>query len=129
MDGQVNTHNCRIWAAKNPHIIEGKPMHPKKETVWCDFTAIFLIGNFFEEIKPNGIPTCSITGKLYHDMLKDFVTPEFQQRGCFQDTTFMQDGAPPHIDHNVKGLLKPHFTDAQVISRHFSTLWLLVRQI
>ncbi|GFX48816.1 uncharacterized protein TNCV_901981 [Trichonephila clavipes] len=81
------------WMAKfTPTIVEfgqrkiltlsrKKPYILKKETIWCDFTTTFLIGYFFEEIKPNGIPTCSITGELYHDMLRDFVTPEFQQRG------------------------------------------------
>ncbi|GBO01185.1 hypothetical protein AVEN_234091-1 [Araneus ventricosus] len=33
----------------------------------------------------------------------------------------MQDGAPPHIDHHVKQLLRHHFTDARVISPHFRT--------
>ncbi|GBL82308.1 hypothetical protein AVEN_252474-1 [Araneus ventricosus] len=56
-------------------------------------------------------------------MLRDFVIPQLQQRGCFQDIIFMQDGAPPHIDRRVKQLLRQHFTDARVISRHFPTAW------
>ena len=35
----------------------------------------------------------------------------------------MQDGAPPKIDPRVKQLLRQHFTDARVISRHFPTTW------
>ena len=35
----------------------------------------------------------------------------------------MQDGAPPHIDHQVKQLLRQRFTDALVISHHFPTIW------
>ncbi|GBM43034.1 hypothetical protein AVEN_127171-1 [Araneus ventricosus] len=31
--------------------------------------------------------------------------------------------APPHIDCHVKKLLRQHFTDAQVMSRHFPTAW------
>ncbi|GBN01704.1 hypothetical protein AVEN_242334-1 [Araneus ventricosus] len=31
----VNTHNCRIWAAVNPHTIQGQPLHPDKVTLWC----------------------------------------------------------------------------------------------
>ncbi|GFX06007.1 hypothetical protein TNCV_760431 [Trichonephila clavipes] len=61
-------------------------------------------------------------GKRYHDMLRDFVIPEHRQRGCLQDTTFRQDGAPPHIDRCVKDSLKQHFTDAQAISRPISAV-------
>ncbi|GFT04554.1 uncharacterized protein TNCV_333421 [Trichonephila clavipes] len=61
--------------------------------------------------------------KTVHDIVKDFVTAELQQRGCLQDTIFLQDGAPLHIDHRVKELLKQYFTDAWVISHHFSTVW------
>ena len=35
----------------------------------------------------------------------------------------MQDGASPHIDRRVKQLLRQHFTDAGVISRHFPLTW------
>ncbi|GBN40572.1 hypothetical protein AVEN_223381-1 [Araneus ventricosus] len=56
-------------------------------------------------------------------MLRDFVIPQLEQRGCLQDIIFMQDGAPPHIIRRVKQLLRHHFTDAWVISRHFPTAW------
>ncbi|GBL95531.1 hypothetical protein AVEN_54132-1 [Araneus ventricosus] len=56
-------------------------------------------------------------------MLRDFVIPQLQQRGCLQDIIFMQDGAPPHVDRRVKQLLRQHFTDARVISHHFPTAW------
>ncbi|GBL99029.1 hypothetical protein AVEN_227536-1 [Araneus ventricosus] len=54
-------------------------------------------------------------------MLRDFVIPQLQQRGCLQDIIFMQDGAPPHIDRHVKQLLRQHFADAWVrsFSLHF----------
>ncbi|GBN46715.1 hypothetical protein AVEN_149538-1 [Araneus ventricosus] len=42
--GHVNTHNCRIWAAENPHAIQE---HPDRVTVWCGFTATFIIGPYF----------------------------------------------------------------------------------
>ncbi|GBM35926.1 hypothetical protein AVEN_244990-1 [Araneus ventricosus] len=51
------------------------------------------------------------------------VIPQLQQRGCLQDIFFTQDGATPHIDRRVKLLLRQHFTDARVISRHFPTAW------
>ncbi|GBM40410.1 hypothetical protein AVEN_201409-1 [Araneus ventricosus] len=66
----------------------------------------------------------SVTGQRYRDMMRDFVIlqlQQLQQRGCLQGIIFMQDGAPPHIDHLVKQLLRQHFTDARVIRRHFPT--------
>ncbi|GFX36185.1 uncharacterized protein TNCV_2065261 [Trichonephila clavipes] len=105
-------------AAKNPHAVQEKPMHPKTVTVWRVFTATFLIGPYcFEEIKLNGTQNCvcSVTGKGYHDMLRAFVILELQQRGCFQDTTFIQDDISGHIDHRGKDLLKQHFTDARMV--------------
>ncbi|GBM60516.1 hypothetical protein AVEN_260002-1 [Araneus ventricosus] len=78
---------------------------------------------FFEEITANGIQTCSITGQRYLDMLRDFVIPQLQQRGCLQDIIFMLDGAPPHVDRRVKQLLRQYFTDARANSRHFPTAW------
>ncbi|GBO30284.1 hypothetical protein AVEN_199245-1 [Araneus ventricosus] len=74
---------------------------------------------FFEKITANGIQTCSLTKQRYRDMLGDFLFPQLQQRGCLQDIIFMQDGALPHTDRCVKQLLRQHFTDALVISRHF----------
>ncbi|GBO28552.1 hypothetical protein AVEN_210917-1 [Araneus ventricosus] len=59
----------------------------------------------------------------YPDMLRDFVIPQLQQRGCLQDIIFMQDGSPPHIDSRVKQLLRQHFTNERVMSRHFPTSW------
>lgn len=35
----------------------------------------------------------------------------------------MQDGAPPHIARNVKQVLRRHFSDDRIISRHFPTAW------
>ncbi|GBM61978.1 hypothetical protein AVEN_140522-1 [Araneus ventricosus] len=35
----------------------------------------------------------------------------------------MQDGAPPHITLCVKNVLKNHFTEERIISRHFCNLW------
>ncbi|GBM35927.1 hypothetical protein AVEN_244991-1 [Araneus ventricosus] len=47
LNGHVNTHNCRIWAAENPHAIQEQPLHHGRVTVWCGCTATFIIGPYF----------------------------------------------------------------------------------
>lgn len=122
--GDINTHNCRIWADTNPHVGQQIPLHSPKVTVWCGFTASFIIGPYFyEEFGRNGLVTCSVNSHRYADMLENFVIPHLQQRNCIDSTIFMQDGAPPHIGRRVKDVLRQHFTDARVISRAFPTIW------
>ena len=35
LDGYVKKQNCHIWGAENYQIIEERPLHPEKLTVWC----------------------------------------------------------------------------------------------
>jgi hypothetical protein len=124
MNGTVNTQNCRIWASEPPNVIHEIPLHSPNLTVWCGFTARFILGPyFFEELRPSGPVTCSVTAKRYLHMLETFVVPQLQQRQCLTETVFMQDGAPPHIGRAVQQLLRNHFTDDRVISRYFHMAW------
>ncbi|GBM21932.1 hypothetical protein AVEN_187935-1 [Araneus ventricosus] len=85
LNGHVNTH-------KHPQGIQEQSLHPDKVIVWCGFTAtIIIVPYFFEEITASGIQICFVTGQRYRDMLRDFVIPQFEQRGCFQGIIFMQD--------------------------------------
>ncbi|GBM87610.1 hypothetical protein AVEN_119538-1 [Araneus ventricosus] len=120
----ANTQNCIIWARDNPFQMQPLPLHSQKVTVWCGFTAAFIIGLFFsEEIGPSGPATCAISGTSYESLLKSQLIPALQQRGCVDSTIFMQDGAPPHIATPVKQLLNLHFGDERIISRYFPTAW------
>ncbi|GFY09440.1 uncharacterized protein TNCV_4321191 [Trichonephila clavipes] len=47
LDGSVNTHNCRIWESDNPHSTLQVPLHSPKVTVWCGFSASFILGPYF----------------------------------------------------------------------------------
>ncbi|GFX71189.1 DUF4817 domain-containing protein [Trichonephila clavipes] len=47
LHGDVNNHNCRIWATSNPREYTQKPLHSPKVTAWCGFTSSFIIGPFF----------------------------------------------------------------------------------
>ncbi|GBL91711.1 hypothetical protein AVEN_210653-1 [Araneus ventricosus] len=63
LQGPVNTQNCRIWARENPSQMQPLPLHSQKITVWCGFTAAFIVGHFFfEEIGPSGSITCTVNG-------------------------------------------------------------------
>ncbi|GBM50112.1 hypothetical protein AVEN_242251-1 [Araneus ventricosus] len=101
------------------------PLHSQKVTVWCGFTAAFIVGPFFfEEIGPSGPVTCTVNGTRYEPLLLNQLIPALQQRGCVNSTIFMKDGAPTHIATPVKQLLNLHFGNDRIISRHFPTAWL-----
>lgn len=124
LTGYVNTQNCRIWATENPRATNPVPLHPAKVTVWCGFTASFMIGPyFFEETGALGPVTVTVNGQRYESLLRNDVIPALQQRECVDSIIFMQDGAPPHIANRVKRLLRRHFGNARIISRHFPTAW------
>ncbi|GFU79014.1 uncharacterized protein TNCV_308541 [Trichonephila clavipes] len=79
LDGSVNTHNCRIWETDNPHSTLRVPLHSPKVTVWCGFSASFILGPyFFEELGAGGPVTCSITGQRYASLLRNKIIPDLQ---------------------------------------------------
>ena len=47
LNGTVNTQNSRIWASEQPHAVQEIPLHPTKLTVWCGFTADFILRSYF----------------------------------------------------------------------------------
>ncbi|GBM91012.1 hypothetical protein AVEN_115931-1 [Araneus ventricosus] len=68
----------------------------EKVTVWCGFTAWFIVSFFFGEIGPAGPATCTVNGVRYESLLRNHVIPALQQRhACMASTIFMQDCAPP----------------------------------
>ena len=74
-----------------------------------------MISLYYFETNENGIQIWSVASKRYHDMLKDFVIEQLEQRGCYEEIHLLQSGEP-----NINcQLLRQYFTDAHVISRHF----------
>ncbi|GFX95952.1 uncharacterized protein TNCV_2085321 [Trichonephila clavipes] len=64
LSGTVNTHNCRIWDTENPRTFQDIPLHSPKVTVWCGFTAKFILGPFlFEKTTRNGPVTCTVMAR------------------------------------------------------------------
>ncbi|GBM42884.1 hypothetical protein AVEN_245708-1 [Araneus ventricosus] len=100
------------------------PLHYQKATVWCGFTAAFIVGSFsFKEIGPSGNVTCTVNGTHYESLLRNQLIPELQQRGCVDSAIVMQDGSPPHIATPLKQLFNLHFGNDRISSRHFPTAW------
>ncbi|GFX88480.1 uncharacterized protein TNCV_2279481 [Trichonephila clavipes] len=124
LSGTVNTHNCRIWDTESPRAFQEIPLHSPKVTVWCGFTATFILGPlFFEETTRNGPVTCTVTARRYKNMLENFEAPQMLQHQCLDSITFMQDGALPQIGLCVQQFLRQHFTNDRVNSRAFPTAW------
>ncbi|GBO39884.1 hypothetical protein AVEN_501-1 [Araneus ventricosus] len=124
LQGSDNAQNCRIRARENPFQMQPLPLHSQKVTVWCGFTAAFIVGPlFFEEIDHSGPETCTVNGTRYESFLHNQLVPALQQRGCVDSKIFMQDGALPYIATPVKQLLNLHFGNDRIISHHFPTAW------
>ncbi|GFS94095.1 hypothetical protein TNCV_3785801 [Trichonephila clavipes] len=69
----------------------------------CGMTWDFLEGPyFFETPTPGGPKRCSVTGTSNDAMLRERLIPALQERHYLETTTFLQDGAPPHIAKPVK---------------------------
>ncbi|GBM66169.1 hypothetical protein AVEN_68294-1 [Araneus ventricosus] len=118
----VNTQNCSIWAREKPFQTQPLPLNSQKVTVWCGFTAAFIVVPLiFEQIGPSGPVTCAVNGARYEFLLRNQLIAALQLRGFVDSTIFMQDGAPPHIATPVKELLNLHLGNDRIISRHFLT--------
>ncbi len=80
-DGSVNTHNCRIWEQENPRGILQSPLHSPKVTVWCGFSAAFILDpHFFEELIARGPVTYSINGYRYTALCQNKIVPDLEAR-------------------------------------------------
>ncbi|GFW05394.1 uncharacterized protein TNCV_3359131 [Trichonephila clavipes] len=125
LHGDVNNHNCRIWATSNPREYTQKPLHSPKVTAWCGFTGSFIIGPFFFETKcpVNGWITETVNYQRYLTLLRETVVPCLIQRGQISNVTFMQDGATSHTANPVKAFLIQTFGEDKIVSRRCRYPW------
>ncbi|GFV51927.1 DUF4817 domain-containing protein [Trichonephila clavipes] len=125
LHGDVNNHNCRIWATSNPREYTQKPLHSPKVTAWCGFTGSFIIGPFFFETQcsVNGWITETVNAQRYLTLLRETVVPCLIQRGEISNVTFMQDGATSHTANPVKAFLIQTFGENRIVSRHCRYPW------
>ncbi|GFT82867.1 DUF4817 domain-containing protein [Trichonephila clavipes] len=131
LHGDVNNHNCRIWATSNSREYTQKPLHSPKVTAWCGFKGSFIIGPFFFETQcpVNGWITETVNAQRYLTLLREIVVPCLIQRGQISNVTFMQDGATSHTANPVKAFLIQTFREDRIVSSYCRYPWLLGLQI
>ena len=125
LHADMNTQNSSIWTTSNPCEYHSQPLHLPHVNVSCGFIASFILGSFFFWRTLSCIfrKTCTVTAEQYLMLLRDHVVSWLQERYALFVVTFMQDGAPPHIAHDIKTFLLESFTEDWVISPDCKFQW------
>lgn len=117
LSGIVNKQNFRYWAENNPRIIEERPLHSPKVTVWCAVSQFGVIGPYFFE--EEGV-TVTVNSTRYVSMLHNFLEPrmdEIVEEHGLGDLWFQQDGATAHTARISLNVLREMFPGRLVSSR------------
>ena len=119
LHGVVNTQNSRIWATSNTREYHSQSLHSPRVTVWCGFTASFILGPFFFE-EPCPISSrkiCTATAERYLTLLRNHILPLCR---CKNDMRYLLSPScrmvPSHIAREVKTFLLESFNEDRVIS-------------
>lgn len=105
LDGYVNSQNCRIWSAENPHAFQERPLHARKIGVWCAISRRRIVGPLFFDK--------SVDGVVYRNLIEQFIALlELHDRDCW----FQQDNATCHTSAETMNMLREFF-DHRVISK------------
>lgn len=121
LNGDVNRQNLRYWSSENPHIIDEKPLHSERVTVWCATTPFGIIGPYFFEDE-NGA-TVTVTAARYCQLLNTFLRPELRRLQVdLENVFFQQDGATPHTARVSMQVLRDMFPE-RLISRFGDIPW------
>lgn len=97
LDGTLNRHNCRYWAAENPHWMrEDKSQYPQKLNVWAGIVNNRIIGPFFID--------GNLNAQNYEEMLRNQIVPAIREivGDNFENTWYQQDGAAAHYGRDVR---------------------------
>jgi hypothetical protein len=90
-----------LGAKKNPHFYEDLERTPRHVMVWAGVSVTRMFGPFFFH--------GSVTGRVYHDMLSEWLVAQLQQEGI-KDTVVLQlDGTPLHFALHVHDYLNETF--------------------
>ena len=95
LHGDVNTHNCRIWATSCPRVYTDKPPRSPKLTMWCVFTGSFIIGPFFfkKQSPISGWKKVKVNAQRYLNLLRLKIVPYLREKDVLDFATLMQEGA------------------------------------
>jgi len=114
LHGDVNSQNMRYWSDENPCLIQEKPLHSPKITVWMGIASFGLIGPY--------VYVATVNGERYRTMIKEFLLPELRRRRKLKSTWFQQDGATCHTANETMTLLRKHFGN-RIISQNSEISW------
>lgn len=110
-DGYVNKQNYRICGSERPEIIQTRPVHPNKVTVWAGICSDGIIGPIFV---PKGK---TVDRKVYNLILKE-APPSLKDKNWVEEYFFHQDGATCHTTIENLRIIRS-FYGARVISRRY----------
>lgn len=121
LDGFVNKQNFRFWCSENPQVLQEKPLHCPRVTVWCAVGEVGVIGPYFFE-DDNG-QTVTVNAERYLEMLNNFLLPFLRNRRiAMRNVWFQQDGATAHTARNSMACVRQAFP-GRVISRFGDVSW------
>lgn len=110
----MNIFIYRKHSDVNPHFTLPVKSIQSSVTVWAAIVDDQLIGPYFFDR--------TVNGKLYLEMLMNFLVPEMNRRGIDPKTiVFQQDGAPPHNPQPIRRFLNRTFRSW--IGRFGRTKW------
>ena len=101
LEGGINVRNSVHWSTQNPNWLLEKSLNSPKVMVWAAIGHAGIIGPFFLE--------GNVDSKSYLKMIEEEFYPVFSNLPNSPNLIFMQDGAPPHWEKNVRGWLNDHF--------------------
>lgn len=84
LHNDINTQNSSIWVTSNPREYLTKPLYSPHVSVWCSFTASFILGPFFFSLE-DPCPkfdrkTYTIVAERYLTFLCENIVSDLQER-------------------------------------------------
>ena len=102
----LNRQNDRAWADSNPQIIDERPLHSQKVTVWCVVASFGIWDPYVFEEDDKAV---TVTSDRYVDMLLNFIKPKLPGLPRGNTVWFQQDGATAHAGGKCLHELKKMF--------------------
>ena len=115
--GYVNKRNCRIWGFENPQVIEERPLHAEKVTVWCTLWS----GDVIYLLRKRRYNGCHHQFEALWSYDNRLCLPAIEEY-VLENMWFQQDGARCHTTRTNMALLQEIFPD-RVISFRGDSNW------